>query len=111
MDNRLDRVLTAIGESHRELIAPDSRFYMEVDIGGVADGLGFTEIGTAYRNVHAVVPLREPQRGMKVRIDGRTFVRYAQFESGVAAPGYVAAASALPHRRYRVHDSMIKNFT
>jgi hypothetical protein len=27
---------------------------------------------------------------MKVRIDGRTFVNYAQYDSGIVVPGYVA---------------------
>ena len=32
---------------------------------------------------------------MKVRIDGRTFVDYASFDSGLAAPGYVAREAGL----------------
>jgi hypothetical protein len=47
---------------------------------------------------------------MKVRIDGRTFINYAQFESGVVAPHYVASQVDLPHRAYIAKDSMICNF-
>ena len=47
---------------------------------------------------------------MKVRIDGRTFVNYAQFGSGVAVPGYVAGDSRKPHKTFIPNDSMICNF-
>jgi hypothetical protein len=47
---------------------------------------------------------------MKVRIDGRTFVNYAQFESGIAVPNYVARQVDLPNRAYIAQDSMICNF-
>ena len=49
--------------------------------------------------------------GMKVRIDGRTFVNYVQSETGVAMPGYIAKYSGLPHKAYEAWDSMILNFT
>ena len=48
---------------------------------------------------------------MKVRIDGRTFVNYVQFDSGVAVPNYIAEDSELPYRAYAARDSMILNFT
>ena len=48
---------------------------------------------------------------MKVRIDGRTFVNYALFDSGVAVPGYIVKDASLPHRTYIPNDSMICNFT
>jgi hypothetical protein len=47
---------------------------------------------------------------MKVRIDGRTFVDYVRFDSGVAVPGYVARAANLPFSTYIPEDSMILNF-
>jgi len=47
---------------------------------------------------------------MKVRIDGRTFVNYAQFESGIVTPNYVAERVDLPYRAYNARDSMICNF-
>jgi hypothetical protein len=48
---------------------------------------------------------------MRVRVDGRTFVNYAQFESGVVVPGYVAQKARLPFQPYTANDSMILNFT
>jgi hypothetical protein len=62
------------------------------------------------RDVYAIIPLKRPVSGMKVRIDGRTFINYAQFESGVVAPHYVASQVDLPHRAYIAKDSMICNF-
>ena len=47
---------------------------------------------------------------MKVRIDGRTYVNYAQLESGVAVPGYVAKEAGLPYKNFEPNDSMIRNF-
>ena len=47
---------------------------------------------------------------MKVRVDGRTFVNYAQFESGVVVPEYVAQKAGLPFQPYTANDSMILNF-
>jgi hypothetical protein len=48
---------------------------------------------------------------MKVRIDGRTFVNYAQFESGVVVPDYVARDAGLSYKTFIPKDSMILNFT
>jgi len=72
--------------------------------------LGFAEVKESYGNVYAILPLKHPISGMKVRIDGRTFVNYAQFESGIAVPQYVAGQVDLPHRAYIAKDSMICNF-
>jgi hypothetical protein len=59
--------------------------------------------------VQAVVPLKQPVEGMKVRIDGRTFVDYAEFDSGVVVPGYEARETTLPRRPWTANDSMILN--
>ena len=72
--------------------------------------LGYPEFREKYGTARAIVPLKRPAKGMKVRIDGRTFVNYAQFDSGVAVPGYVAKESALPYRTFIPNDSMILNF-
>jgi hypothetical protein len=47
---------------------------------------------------------------MKVRIDGRTFIDYAQFESGVVVPGYVAREAGLTYKTFLPLGSMILNF-
>jgi hypothetical protein len=62
-----------------------------------------------YSNAWAVIPLKEPVSGMKVRIDGRTFINYARFDSGVAVPGYVAGGTTLNHPSYTAQDSMVLN--
>jgi len=47
---------------------------------------------------------------MKVRIDGRTFVNYAQYDSGIAVPGYLAKTGRRPFQTFVPNDSMICNF-
>jgi hypothetical protein len=109
MDN-LSEILTKIGEDYRENISKNSRHYLEINIGRKAAELGFPDAESQYRDVFAIVPLKHPVGGMKVRIDGRTFVNYAQFESGVVVPNYVAREVDLPCRNYTANDSMICNF-
>jgi hypothetical protein len=110
MSNDLGEVLTKTGEEFRGKISNTSRFYLEVDIGKQAERLGYSHIKEKYAAVNAVVPLKKPVQGMKVRVDGRTFVHYAQLESGMAVPGYVAKEAGLPYKTYMPNDSMILNF-
>ncbi len=110
MTDNIGEVLTRIGEDYKENISKGSRHYLEINIARKAAELGFPEAESQYRDVYAIVPLKHPLNGMKVRIDGRTFVNYAQFESGVVVPGYVAKQVDLPHRAYTANDSMICNF-
>lgn len=105
----LDDVIEKIGETYREDISEGSRNYVEVSIGQQAEMLGLREIQKKYRDVYAVIPLKEAVAGMKVRIDGRTFVNYAQFESGIAMPGYVIKDTGLAHKTFVPNDSMILN--
>ena len=63
------------------------------------------------KTTRAVVPLKGPQAGMKVRIDGRTFVNYAEDTSGIAVPGYLAREANREFRTFVPQDSMICNFT
>lgn len=111
MMNNLSEVLTKIGEDYKEKISNDSRHYIEISLAQKATELGFSEVKERFRDVYAIVPLKEPFSGMKVRIDGRTFINYAQFDSGVVAPRYVANQVDLPHRVYTAKDSMICNFS
>lgn len=106
----IDDILIEIGEEYQDEIAAGARHYIEVDIGRKADQLGRPEAGQRYRRVYAVVPLKNPSGGMKVRIDGRTFVDYAEFESGVVVPGYVAREAGLKYKTFVPLDSMILNF-
>ena len=109
MKEELNKILLLIEEEYKDHILNESRYYLEVDIGKKAEKLGFSDLKKEYRDVNAVVPLKIPVRGMKVRIDGRTFVNYAQFDSGIAVPGYVAQKSGLPFRAYLPKDSMVLN--
>ena len=110
MTNNLSEILAKIGKDYEENIKEDSRYYVEISIAQKAAELGFSEIGEHCRNVCAIVPLKQPVSGMKVRVDGRTFVIYPQFESGIVVPRYVASQVDLPHRAYVAKDSMICNF-
>lgn len=110
MSNRLSEILTQIGQAYKEQIQENARNYIEVDIGQQAKRLGFEEEKGQYHDVRAVVPIKEAVAGMKVRIDGRTFVNYAKFDSGIAVPEYVAKESGLPYETYHANDSMILNF-
>ena len=108
--NNLSEVLTKIGKEYQEHICDDSRHYLEISLAQKAAELGFSEVKEQFRDVYAIVPLKQPVKGMKVRIDGRTFVNYAQFESGIVAPHYVAGQADLPHRADTARDSMICDF-
>ncbi|AOY57681.1 MULTISPECIES: hypothetical protein [Desulfococcus] len=111
MNRHLQETLLKIAEDFKSDIVEGSRFYIEVDIGKWASRLGYDDIYEQYGQSHVIVPIKRPQPGMKVRIDGRTFVNYAQFESGIAAPAYIARETDLPYRTYIPNDSMIRNFT
>ena len=110
MDKNLGEVLNLIGEEYRDHVSPDSRYYIEVDIGAKAGSRGHAELKNRFNKINAIVRLKKPLPGMTVRIDGRTFVDYAQLDCGVAVPGYVARESGLPFRGFLPNDSMILNF-
>lgn len=110
MNEKLQEVIRSFTLDYQNDILSDSRYYQEVSIGRQAGKIGYPDVEKTYRNVYAVIPLRSVRKGMKVRIDGRTFVDYAQFASGVAVPGYVARKMKVPFQKYIPHDSMILNF-
>jgi hypothetical protein len=110
MKSSLREVIAKIGTDFREDVCHDSRHYLETSIAEKAAELGFSEVEERYKGIYAIVPLRQPVSGMKVRIDGRTFVNYAQLESGIVVPNYIAVQVDLPHRAYLAKDSMICNF-
>lgn len=111
MRTELGDVLNRIGETFKQDITNESKYYLEVDIGKQAEKFGYTDIKEEYQKVNAVVPLKESAPGMKVMIDGRTFMNYAQFESGIAVPEYVAKKTGLRYRTYQPADSMILSFS
>jgi hypothetical protein len=100
-----------IGEEYKQAIQKGSRHYMEVSVGKKAGRLGYADLMQKYADTNVIVPLKIPQRGMKVRIDGRTFVNYAEYDSGIAVPGYLAKAAGRSFKRFVPNDSMICNYT
>ncbi|MBI9083168.1 MAG: hypothetical protein JEZ11_06180 [Desulfobacterales bacterium] len=110
MKHALNRVIGDIEDQFMDEIEPGSKFYLEVDIGKRAEQMGLSGLAGDYRNTGVVVPLKRPAPGMKVRVDGRTFVRYAQFDSGIAVAEHVARETGLPYRHFVPNDSMILNF-
>ncbi len=110
MSNELSEVLTRIGDDYKEDISEESGTYLELDIGKQAEKLGYSDIAEKYRGVEAVVPLKRTLDGMKVMIDGRTFVGYAQLETGVVIPGYIAREAALPNKHYEAPESIVRVF-
>lgn len=110
MKNRLDQILYGLQDKYGNNISGNGRHYMEVNIGKEAEALGYTDVKDQYGAVNAVIPLKAAVSGMKVRIDGRTFVNYVQFESGIAVPKYIVKGTEIPHKEYVAKDSMIRNF-
>ena len=110
MKTDLGKVIEQIGEDHKTKYFLLPGFTAKSASESEPNASDLTELKGTYRDVYAIVPLKQPAAGMKVRIDGRTFVNYAQFESGVAVPGYMANDAGLPYKPFTPHDSMILNF-
>lgn len=109
MNTNLNKVLDSIADEYRNDALIGSRNYIEVDIGKRAEVLGYPELKEQYSNVNVIVPIKAPEAGMKVRIDGRTFVNYARYEN-IGIPGYVAKDAAMQHETFVPNDHMILNF-
>jgi 4-hydroxy-3-polyprenylbenzoate decarboxylase len=110
MQHDMIAVINAIEEKFRGILSAESRNYLEVDIGKEAERLGYVEFREKYHGVSAIVPIKEAVDGMKVMIDGRTFVNYVQFDSGIALPEHVVRESGLSGKPYIANDSMMLNF-
>lgn len=110
MEDRLDLVLNDIECQYDGKIGKGSRHYVEVSLADRAMKLGYVDLAEKYGRTQAIIPLRHPEKGMKVRIDGRTFVNYAEYDSGVALPGYLAKESKRGYKTFIPNDSMICNF-
>ena len=110
MDKRIDELLKHVEETYNGQIERGARHYLEVNIAEQACKLGFADLEEKYKTACAIIPLKAPQDGMKVRIDGRTFVNYAELKSGMAVPVYLANPSGRKFRTFVPNDSMICNF-
>jgi hypothetical protein len=111
MNKEINGILEDIEIEFERIIQKGSRHYLEVSIGEQAAKLGYHDLSERYVNTFAFVPLKAPQKGMKVRIDGRTFVDYAEYDSGIAVPGYLAREAGKSYRTFVAQDSFIRNFT
>lgn len=110
MDTQLTKLITHLAIKYDRTIHPGSQYILEVDLGHEAEQIGYGDLGKRLRGVEAVVPVKEPAPGMKVLIDGRTFINYAQYDSGIAVPEFVARDIDLPATRYTPGDSLIRQF-
>ena len=111
MKTKLDQIIDTISNEYKDDLMACARNYLEVNIGQTAERMGYKDLKEKYDAVYAVVPIKSPKAGMKVRIDGRTFINYALFDKGVAVPGYIAKDASMPYKAYIPNDSMICNFT
>ncbi|WP_300464907.1 hypothetical protein [Desulfobacula sp.] len=110
MNEQLKTVLEYIKNEYSSKALTGARNYLNVNIGKVALNLGFTALHDAYADREVIVSLKDPVPGMKVRIDGRTFVNYAEYSDGFAVPSHIAKKAGLPIKPYIANDSMILNF-
>jgi hypothetical protein len=110
MDNQLKDLLKYMELEYDGKIQRGARNYLEINLAEKASKLGYRDLSEKYKTACVIVPLKDSQPGMKVRIDGRTFVNYAEYDSGIAVPGYLAKASGMNYRTFVPNDSMICNF-
>ena len=110
MNRNLSKVLGSIADEYRNDVLYGARDYIEIDIGKRAEALGYPELKQRYNQVNAIVPIKHPEEGMRVRIDGRTFVNYARYDAGIAVPGYVAKDAGIQHETFVPNEHMILNF-
>lgn len=110
MDKRLDTILTTIMKEYSDDLSDKSIYFVDVNIGQRAMGMGFEDLGSQYKNAEAVVFVKGPKDGMKVMIDGRTFVNYSTLGPGIAVPSYVARQTALKHEPFTAADSLVRIF-
>lgn len=109
MDMQLGEHLNQIEIAYGDNIQRGSRHYLEVNLAEQARKRGDASLGDKHNNANAIIPLKQPHKGMKVRIDGRTFVNYAKYDSGMVVPRYLAQASKRNYRDFVPNDSMICN--
>lgn len=109
MKKYINEIIDDIYNEFSEMISPQGRNYLEVEIGKRAMALGYSNLEKAHPHASVIIPIKKPVPGMKVRIDGRGFSGYVQFESGIAVPGFLAKETGLPYRAYIPNDSMILN--
>jgi hypothetical protein len=110
MDKQLRQILLKIKDTYRDLMSTDSIYLLDVNIGKEARKMGYVKLSARYDHSEVVIPLKESPAGMKVMIDGRTFVNYAQLELGLIVPNYVAQNAGVPFKHYHAKDSLVRVF-
>lgn len=110
MTDSLKKILDTIAKEYKDHITNDSRYYTDVKLADKAQELGLSDVKESFRNEFAIVPIKRPINGMKVRIDGRTFINYVQFDTGVVVPMRIARKVGMAYKNYVAKDSMIYNF-
>lgn len=110
MKGSLKKILSKISDDYRPLIAKDSIYFLDVNIGKTADRMGITDISSSYYDTNIIIPLKHPLSGMKVMVDGRTFINYAQLDTGLILAEYVAQEADIDYQTYHARESMIRVF-
>ena len=111
MTDSLKKILDTIAKEYKDHITNDSRYYTDGKLANKAQELGLSDVKESFSNEFAIVPIKRPIKGMKVRIDGRTFANYAQFDSGVIVPMWVAQKAGITYKQFTARDSMVYNFS
>lgn len=109
MNTQLKKVLEHIKLKNKHHAESGARNYLNVDIGKVAGELGFKDLEKKFSNREVVVNIKGPEPGIKVRIDGRTFINYVEYSDGFAVASHIAAQAGIPAKPYTAGDSMILN--
>jgi hypothetical protein len=110
MKKEIEKIINYLSNTYQDIIDPDGKNYIDINLGKIAEYLGFSQLKTQFNTTSVIVPIKHHLDGMKVLIDGRIFVKYSQFDSGIAVPEYVANNSGLPNKPYTCHESMVLNF-
>lgn len=111
MNKSLTKVLEHIRDSYRNKACKGARHYTNIRIGTIAEKLNLKNIDPDIADREVIISLKDPQPGMKVRIDGRTFIRYAEYADGFAVPEAVAMKAGIKYQPYTPQNSMILNYT
>ncbi len=110
MDKDLKTVMKKISADYKSLISSDSIYFLDLSLSKIAEEMGYPNLSKTYSTSEVVIPLKRLLPGMKVMIDGRTFINYAQIDPGMIVPEYVALDAGLPYQPYRAQESMVRIF-
>jgi len=106
MEKELAKILEKIGNGFKKEILPESKIYCIIDIGQAAENFGKPELKEEYKDINAVIPLKKAKGDWGFEVDGTGLSDYAQLESGIAVPKYIAEKSGLPNKKYQPKEKM-----